>query len=136
MAAGRPHLTLAELAAAVEKRSAGRLAASIEGERERPIEAVAPLESAGPADLSFLANIRYRNAVATSHAGAIVLTSAAWALMHVQYDWFVIVQIFLLGILFGWLRWASGSTILTIILHMIANFSAFAQTVIKVHWFS
>ena len=68
-------------------------------------------------------------------AGAIVLTSAGWALMHVQYDWFVIFQIFLLGVLFGWLRWASGSTILTIVLHVIANFSAFAQTVIKVHWF-
>jgi membrane protease YdiL (CAAX protease family) len=69
-------------------------------------------------------------------AGAIVLTSAGWALMHVQYDWFVIFQIFLLGILFGWLRWATGSTLLTIILHVIANFSAFTQTVIKVHWFS
>ena len=67
-------------------------------------------------------------------AGAIVLTAAGWALMHVQYDWFVISQIFLLGVLFGWLRWATGSTLLTIILHMIANFSAFVQTVIKVNW--
>jgi membrane protease YdiL (CAAX protease family) len=67
-------------------------------------------------------------------AGAIVLTSAGWALMHVQYDWFVICQIFLLGVLFGWLRWATGSTVLTIALHMIANFTAFMQTVIKVHW--
>ena len=67
-------------------------------------------------------------------AGAIVLTAAAWALMHVQYDWFVIGQIFLLGLLFGWLRWASGSTLLTIVLHVIANFTAFAQTVIKVEW--
>jgi membrane protease YdiL (CAAX protease family) len=69
-------------------------------------------------------------------AGAIVLTATCWALMHVQYDWFVISQIFLLGVLFGWLRWATGSTLLTIILHMIANFSAFVQTVIKVNWLS
>jgi uncharacterized protein len=67
-------------------------------------------------------------------AGAITLTAAGWALMHVQYDWFVICQIFLLGVLFGWLRWASGSTLLTIVLHMIANFTAFMQTVVKVHW--
>jgi membrane protease YdiL (CAAX protease family) len=67
-------------------------------------------------------------------AGAIVLTATGWALMHVQYDWFVISQIFLLGVMFGWLRWATGSTLLTIILHMIANFSAFVQTVIKVNW--
>ena len=45
-------------------------------------------------------------------------------------------QIFLLGLLFGWLRWASGSTLLTITLHVIANFTAFAQTVIKVEWLS
>jgi CAAX protease family protein len=69
-------------------------------------------------------------------SGALVLTSGAWALMHVQYDWFVIGQIFLLGLLFGWLRWASGSTLLTIILHVIANFTAFAQTVVKVEWLS
>jgi len=69
-------------------------------------------------------------------AGALLLTSAAWAMMHVQYNWFVIGQIFLLGLLFGWLRWASGSTLLTIVLHMIANFTAFMQTVIKVEWLS
>ena len=65
---------------------------------------------------------------------AILLTSLVWALMHVQYDWFVISQIFLLGIFFGWLRWATGSTVLTIVLHFIANFAAFAETVIKVEW--
>jgi membrane protease YdiL (CAAX protease family) len=66
--------------------------------------------------------------------GAIVLTAAAWSLMHVQYDWFVIGQIFLLGIFLGWLRWATGSTLLTIVLHFIANFAAFAETVVKVEW--
>jgi membrane protease YdiL (CAAX protease family) len=68
--------------------------------------------------------------------GAIALTAAAWALMHVQYDWFVITQIFLLGIFLGWLRWATGSTLLTIVLHFIANLAAFAETVAKVEWLS
>ncbi len=68
--------------------------------------------------------------------GGVLLTAAAWSLMHVQYDWFVICEIFLLGLLFGWLRWASGSTLLTIVLHMIANFSAFVETAIKVEWLS
>ena len=68
--------------------------------------------------------------------GAILLTSGMWALMHVQYDWFVISQIFLLGIFLGWLRWATGSTVLTIILHFIANLTAFVETVIKVEWLS
>jgi UDP-3-O-[3-hydroxymyristoyl] glucosamine N-acyltransferase len=76
MAAGRPQLTLAQLAAAVAERSGQRLPAKIEGDQNRLIEAVAPLESAGPADLTFLANVRYRNAVATTRAGAVVLTAA------------------------------------------------------------
>jgi len=75
-------MTLAELAAAVEHRSSGRLAAKIEGERDRPIEAVAPLESARPSELSFLANVRYRGAVATTRAGAVVLTAADCAALR------------------------------------------------------
>jgi membrane protease YdiL (CAAX protease family) len=59
--------------------------------------------------------------------GAIVLTSAGWAAMHVQYETFYIVQIFVLGCVFGWLRWSSGSTLLTIILHAIVNTAALVQ---------
>jgi membrane protease YdiL (CAAX protease family) len=69
-------------------------------------------------------------------AGTLVVTSAAWALMHVQYDWLGIAQIFLLGLLLGWLRWASGSTVLTIALHVMANFIAMLETAIMVEWFS
>jgi hypothetical protein len=60
-------------------------------------------------------------------AGAILLTSAGWAAMHVQYETFYIVQIFLLGCAFGWLRWRSGSTALTVILHAMVNAAALAQ---------
>lgn len=59
--------------------------------------------------------------------GAIAITSAAWAAMHVQYETFYIVQIFVLGCAFGWLRWRSGSTLLTVILHAIVNALALAQ---------
>ena len=69
-------------------------------------------------------------------AGTTVLTSAAWAAMHVQYDWVQLGQIFLIGLLFGWLRWASGSTLLTILLHMLANLAATIQAAIKVEWMS
>jgi membrane protease YdiL (CAAX protease family) len=68
--------------------------------------------------------------------GALVITSAAWALMHVQYDVFVVGLIFGIGLLLGWLRWASGSTALTIMLHMLSNFVACVQTAIKVEWLS
>jgi membrane protease YdiL (CAAX protease family) len=61
--------------------------------------------------------------------GAVLLTSAAWALMHIQYEVFYIVQIFILGCVFGWLRLRSGSTILTLILHGLVNLTAIVQTV-------
>jgi membrane protease YdiL (CAAX protease family) len=60
-------------------------------------------------------------------AGAIVLTSVGWAVMHIQYEWYYIGQIVLLGCVLGWLRWRSGSTILTIILHGIVNAAALVQ---------
>jgi CAAX protease family protein len=69
-------------------------------------------------------------------ANGIALTAAAWAAMHVQYEFFFIVQIFILGLVFGWLRWRSGSTLLTLILHALINLSALAQTSIIVHWMS
>jgi membrane protease YdiL (CAAX protease family) len=52
---------------------------------------------------------------------AIVLTAAVWALSHGQYQWFFVGEIFALGLLFGWLRYRSGSTILTFILHAAVN---------------
>lgn len=66
--------------------------------------------------------------------GAIVLTSLIWAVMHIQYDWFGIVQITVIGFVFGWLRLRSGSTLLTIPLHMLANAIALAETAIKLEW--
>lgn len=67
-------------------------------------------------------------------AGALTLTSASWAAMHVQYELFFVVQIFLLGLVFGWLRWRSGSTMLTWLLHALINLSALVQTAIIVAW--
>lgn len=66
--------------------------------------------------------------------GTIVLSSAVWAIMHVQYDAIQVGQIILIGVLLGWLRWASGSTLLTIGLHVLANLIATSQAVIKVEW--
>jgi membrane protease YdiL (CAAX protease family) len=69
-------------------------------------------------------------------SGATIATSAAWAAMHVQYDVFTLGQIFCIGLLLGWIRWASGSTLLTVMLHMLANLTACIQAAIKVEWLS
>jgi uncharacterized protein len=67
-------------------------------------------------------------------AGTVVLTAAPWAAMHIQYDAFLMGHVLLIGLLLGWLRWASGSTVLTIGLHAMANAIACIQVAIKVEW--
>ncbi len=57
----------------------------------------------------------------------IILTSAVWAITHMQYQWFFVGEIFALGMVFGWLRWRSGSTILTIALHAAVNGMALVE---------
>jgi UDP-3-O-[3-hydroxymyristoyl] glucosamine N-acyltransferase len=60
--------TLAELAQLVGGR--------VRGDEDRPIEAVRTLESAGPHDLSFLTNPKYRAAATDSAAGALLVGEA------------------------------------------------------------
>ncbi len=60
--------------------------------------------------------------------GAIILSSAVWTTMHLQYDWFFFGEIFTIGLLLGYLRHRSGSTWLTIVLHGLNNFAATVQT--------
>jgi membrane protease YdiL (CAAX protease family) len=64
----------------------------------------------------------------------ILVLTLLWTGMHVQYDWFGISQVFLTGLVLGWLRWLSGSTALTIVLHMLVNLEATIETVLKVGW--
>jgi len=66
-----------------------------------------------------------------SHAWpAIVTTAGLFAVIHVQYDWFLIAQVFAFGLLFGWIRWATGSTILTMLLHALVNLEGMIETIL------
>ncbi len=67
---------------------------------------------------------------------AIVVISFAWALLHIQYDWLGMAQIFAAGLMLGWFRWASGSTTLAIIMHVLINAEAMLETAIKVELLS
>jgi membrane protease YdiL (CAAX protease family) len=53
--------------------------------------------------------------------GSIVLTSVLWAMMHTQYDWFGRFSIFVVGLAFGYFRWRSNSTWLTVMVHSAMN---------------
>src|ERR1700733_8422740 len=67
---------------------------------------------------------------------AIVVISVLWAGLHVQYDWTGILQIFVVGLFLGWMRWRSGSTLLTFVLHALFNFEGTMETVAQVHFFA
>jgi membrane protease YdiL (CAAX protease family) len=69
-------------------------------------------------------------------AGAIVLVSLLWAVIHVQYDWFGMSHIFAGGLLLGWLRYRSGSALLTILLHSLQNLVATLECAVKVELLS
>jgi hypothetical protein len=61
----------------------------------------------------------------------IVLTAGLFAVIHVQYDWFLIGQVFAFGILFGWMRWVTGSTLLTMLLHGLVNLEGMIETLLS-----
>ncbi len=65
---------------------------------------------------------------------AIVIISLLWAVMHTQYDWFGIGQIFIIGLVLGWIRWTSGSTLLVILLHGMVNAWATVQTIVVMEY--
>ena len=64
----------------------------------------------------------------------IVITALLWALIHVQYDWYVTGQIFAFGLLLGWMRWATGSTILTMLMHGLINLEGMIETFVSLQW--
>ena len=63
----------------------------------------------------------------------IIVIALLWALIHLQYDLYNMAQVFAYGLLLGWLRWVTGSTILTILLHGLINFEGLFETFIAVH---
>ena len=63
----------------------------------------------------------------------IVLTALLWAVVHLQYDPYVIAQVFAYGLVLGWLRWVTGSTILTMLLHGLINFEGMLETFVALH---
>jgi uncharacterized protein len=63
-------------------------------------------------------------------SGAIVLSSAVWTSLHLQYDWFFFGEVFSIGVLLGYLRYRFSSTWLTIFVHGLNNLAAVVQTML------
>ena len=60
--------------------------------------------------------------------GAVAFTAMLWALVHLQYDWYGVAYIFLIGLLFGYARLRTGSLAVPIMLHMLVNAVSTAET--------
>jgi membrane protease YdiL (CAAX protease family) len=63
---------------------------------------------------------------------AVVAIAVLWSALHIQYDWFGMLQVFLIGLVLGWVRWRSGSVLLTCVLHALMNLESVVETVVKV----
>ena len=61
--------------------------------------------------------------------GATIITAALWAGIHLQYDWYGMGIVFILGLLLGTARALTSSTVLTMWLHCMINIMAMAETV-------
>jgi membrane protease YdiL (CAAX protease family) len=62
--------------------------------------------------------------------GAIVLSSMVWTMLHLQYDWFFLGEVFSIGLLLGYLRYRINSIWLTVVLHGLNNLAAVVQTMV------
>ncbi len=56
--------------------------------------------------------------------GAVIITSAIWAVIHMQYGWFEIISIFFIGILLCLAKIKSKSLYVPIAMHMLMNLAA------------
>jgi membrane protease YdiL (CAAX protease family) len=65
---------------------------------------------------------------------AIVVISILWAMLHIQYDWTGVLQIFVIGLFLGWMRARSGSLVLTFMLHALFNVEGTLETLALVHF--
>jgi CAAX protease family protein len=62
--------------------------------------------------------------------GAIVLTSAVWTALHIEYNAFYLSEIFAIGLVLGFFRWRTESTWLTTIVHAAINLCSVIQTAV------
>jgi CAAX protease family protein len=66
-------------------------------------------------------------------SGAVLLTSLAWALVHVQYDSYEISTVFVLGLILALARLRTNSLYTTIAMHALINLVATSEVAVYVH---
>jgi uncharacterized protein len=102
-----------------------------------PALAIATIVAAPVGEEIFFRGFLFRGWVRSARGAmiAIPIISIIFASLHVQYNLYGMLQILIVGLFFGWLRWRSGSTLLTILCHSALNLESSLETFVKVQWF-
>lgn len=58
--------------------------------------------------------------------GAAIVATAGWALLHWQYSWVGLIDVFIAGMLFSWTLWRTGSVWVPICFHALYNATVLA----------
>lgn len=56
--------------------------------------------------------------------GATLITAASWAIIHLQYGWYEIFTIFLIGVVLAYAKHRSQSLLIPFLMHMLMNLAA------------
>ena len=63
-------------------------------------------------------------------AGAVIITSLVWSFIHIQYDVYGMVNLFLGGLLLGFARTKSNSIYPPVIMHILQNIIATIEVLV------
>ena len=63
--------------------------------------------------------------------GAVLISSGLWSLIHLQYNSYEQVFVFMLGLILGVARVKTGSTLLTFLLHSLVNLAATIEVAVS-----
>lgn len=66
-------------------------------------------------------------------AGAVLISSAAWAVIHLQYGPISMLLLFFLGLLLGAARLRTGSVVVCFLMHAVFNLVGVVQVMLAVH---
>jgi len=62
--------------------------------------------------------------------GALIITAAWWASIHVQYDWYGRATVFVFGLFLAYIRLKTNSILMTMCLHSLMNLIATLEIVL------
>jgi len=67
--------------------------------------------------------------------GAVFITSLLWSFIHFQYNWYGMLGIFVMGLILGIARQATGSLYIPVAIHCLNNFASIIEIMLYIRFF-